>query len=76
MILIYRKQQKLSGRKVSRFIGFYHNVGKTFVVFEYILVLKMALIKLVEKTFAVRHKSVKNAKVFSCLTFVVYGMSL
>ena len=76
MILIYSKQQKLSGRKVSRFIGFHHNVGKTFVAFEYILVLKMALIKLVEKTFAVCHKSVKTAKVFSCLTFVVYGMSL
>ena len=28
----YRKLQKLRGRKVSRFIGFYHNVGKTFVV--------------------------------------------
>ena len=28
----YCKLQKLRGRKVSRFIGFYHNVGKTFVV--------------------------------------------
>ena len=24
----YRKLQKLRGRKVSRFIGFYHNLGK------------------------------------------------
>ena len=26
----YRKQQKLCGRKLLRFIGFYHNAGKTF----------------------------------------------
>ena len=32
---IYRKQQKLSRKKVLQFIRYYHNVGKTFVVFEY-----------------------------------------
>ena len=30
--IIYRKLRKLRRRKVSRFIGFYYNVGKTFVV--------------------------------------------
>jgi len=30
--LQYRKRQKLHRRKVLRFIGFYHNVGKTFAV--------------------------------------------
>jgi len=28
----YRKRQKLCGIKVSRLIGFNHNVGKTFLV--------------------------------------------
>ena len=27
---IYRKQQKFRGTKLSRFTGFYQNVGKTF----------------------------------------------
>ena len=31
-ILNYRKLQKLCWGKVLRFIGFYHNVGKAFVV--------------------------------------------
>ena len=31
--ITYRKQQKLSGRKVSRFTGFHPNVGKIFTVF-------------------------------------------
>ena len=64
---IYRKLQKLHGRKVSRFIGFYHNVGRTFAVlllismkttliFEYMSALKMALIKLIGKTFMVHQK--------------------
>ena len=29
-IQIYRKQQKFRGTKLSRFTGFYQNVGKTF----------------------------------------------
>ena len=71
--------------KVSRFIGFYHNVGKTFVdlllismktTVEYILALKMALIKLVGKTFAVCRKSAKTMKVFFYVGFAVfYGIS-
>ena len=69
----YRKQRKLSGRKVSQFVVFYHNVEKTFVAFEYIPTLKMALIKLVGKPFAVHQKSVKTANVFSHLNFVVYS---
>ena len=32
-ICAYRKQQKLSERKVSQFIGFHPNVAKTFAVF-------------------------------------------
>ena len=81
--LIYHKLQKLCGRKVSQFIGFYHNVGKTFVVLfliimkttcEYISALKMAVIKLVGKSFAVSQKSVKTAKVFFRVGFVVYGI--
>ena len=31
--MAYRKQQKLSGRKVLRFIALHPSVGKTFVVF-------------------------------------------
>jgi len=31
-IIVYRKQQKLQRRKLLWFIGFYHNVGKTFSV--------------------------------------------
>ena len=34
----------------------------------------MALIKLVRKTFTVHQKSVKTAKVFFCVGFVVYGI--
>ena len=61
-------------------------VGKTFVVLllismknnflKYISALKMAFIKLVGKTFTVRWKSKKTAKVFFCIGFVVYGMLL
>ena len=31
----YRKQQKLSKRKVLRFTGFHQNVGKTFAVYTF-----------------------------------------
>ena len=78
----HRKLQKLRGIKVSRFIGFYHNVGKNFAdllfisikqLFEYISGRKIAaLIKSVGKTFAVCRKS---AKVFFRVGFVVYDIN-
>ena len=40
----------------------------------YILAIKMAFIKLVMKTLVVYRKFTKTVKVFSCVTFVVYGM--
>ena len=42
--------------------------------FEYISALKMALIKLVEKTFTVCQKSAKTVKVLFHVGFVVYGI--
>ena len=42
-------------------------------LFGYILTLKIALIKLVWKTFAVCRKSAKPVKVLSCVAFVIYG---
>ena len=43
-------------------------------IFAYTIPLKMALIKLVEKTLMACRKSVKTAKVFSHVTFIVYGI--
>ena len=76
----YRKLQKIPRRKVLWFIGFYHNVRKTFVVlpleqlFEYTYIgTQNGTYKLVGKTFAVLRESVKIAKVFFRIGFVVYG---
>ena len=49
----YRKQQKLSGRKVLQFNGFYHNVGKTFTVHQVHIGTQNGTYKLIGKTFAV-----------------------
>ena len=71
---IYRKQQKLSGGKVSQFNGFYHNVGKTYIVRQVYISTQNGTYKLVGKTFVVHQKSAKTAKAFSRLTFVVYSI--
>ena len=88
---MFHKQLKLRGRKVSWFIEFYHNVlcRKNFrgllliktkiITFAYILALKMALIKLVGKTFSVHRKFMKPVKVFSqllTLLFTAVGISM
>ena len=79
----YCKLQKLRMRKVSRFIGFYHNVGKTFIV---LLLISMktsfwiyigtqnGIYKISREKFYGSSKSTKTAKVFFCVGFVVYGM--
>ena len=81
---VYHKWWKLSRKRILKFIKFYHSVGKTSAVllvtrtnnnlwYSYILALKMAFSR--EKKFVVYRKSTKTAKVFSHVTFIVYGTS-
>ena len=71
-LILYRKQQKFRRRKVSWFDRIYENVEKTFAnLFPYQW---RDVYQLVGKTSAIHQKSVKTAKVFSCLTFFVYGI--
>ena len=76
---------KVTWERVSWLIGFHHNVGKTLTVLlltrmrttfaNIIMALKMALVKLVGKTFIVCWKSVKTMKlmIFYHITFVSYS---
>ena len=80
----YCKLQKLRGRKVLRFIGFYRNVGKTFAV----LLLKSmkttlwvyistqnGTYKISKENFCGSSKIRKTTKVFFHVGFVVYGIT-
>ena len=59
---IYHIRQNIRGGKLSRFIGFIHNVGKTFTV----------LLSKNKKNF---HGLLKSAKLFPLECFVVCGSS-
>ena len=54
-----------------------YKCGKTFAVHtsSVLKVPKKAIERFIGKIFAVRQKSVKTVKLFSCLTFVVYIIS-
>ena len=79
----YRERQKLPQEKsfavhwiLSQYRENFHRFAfdkNEKQLFGYILTLKIALIKLVWKTFAVCRKSAKPVKVLSCVAFVVYG---
>lgn len=83
---MYTISNKSYAGEFSHFVGFYHNVEKSSVVcfwwqewkqpFAYILELKMAFIKFVDKTFTVCWKSAKATKLFSRVTSVIYGICL
>ena len=81
--MYYHKLQKLRGRKVSRFIQFYHNVGKTFMVlflirmkttFWVYIGTQNGTYKISRENFGGSLKIRKTVKVFFCVGFVVYGI--
>ena len=77
--ITYRKQKKLSERKVLRFTGFHPNVGKTFTVFTSFVwkELKKAItvLNIRQENFRASPNIRENHKTFfSRLTFVVYGI--
>ena len=68
--------QKLHERKASRFTGCYPNVGKTFCSFGFICVKSDAIAQSIcRKTFKIHRKSVKTAKLFSHVTFIINCIS-
>ena len=71
-LMQYLKQQKLSERKVSRFIGFHSSVGKTFadLASSVLKVLKKAIVKKIHpENFCVLSKICENCKTFRLLNF-------
>ena len=68
--------RKLSGTIVLRFIGFYHNVEKTFVAFEYYYIgTQNHTYKIISReNFRSSSKIHKNRR--TSLTFVVYGIRI
>ena len=66
---LYHKQQKLSEKKVLGFTGCHCNVGKT----SQVLFQKKPLLKRdSSEKLAFCRESVKTAKHFSCLAFIIY----
>ena len=66
--MAYRKQQKLSGRKVLRFIALHPSVGKTFVVFA------SSVWKVLKKVNIPQENFCDSSKTIKLLTFVTYGI--
>ena len=72
-VATYRKRQKLSKIKVSRFIGFHPNVLREDSCGLSNCSSVLPLLKaLVGKTFAIHRKSIKTVKLFSRVAFVAY----